>query len=451
MLKATDSGWQALHDECVTHLRSLIRLDTSNPPGNEILAAHYLRDRLADEGLDSEIVEAAPGRANLRAVLPGDGTHRPLLLMSHLDVVPVEPENWTHPPFGGDLVDGYVWGRGAVDMKQWVAWHLTIFLHLARTGARLNRDLVLLATADEEDGSVMGARWLAQNLPHWVDGEYALGEGGGGEMRIGDRHFFPCRVGEKGVCRLRLRARGTPGHASRPHRDNALVKLGAALERLGSIAPPVRPTDMVRGMLEMMLGGSEDGRLLIEQLLDDATFDTALDAAPFSTSMKLGLNAQMRNTATPTLLHSAGNRINVIPTTAEASLDGRILPGTMVESFVEEIQQVVGEDIEVEAYQSWPGSASRFDTELFKIMQDVTYEVAGAGLVPYLATGASDGHAVEPLGIHYYGYGPMRDEPEASPTQLMHAHDERISLANVDLGLRTLYEIVVRITRPAGK
>ncbi len=439
------TDWKALNEECVRHLQALIRLDTSNPPGNEVIAADYIREQLDAAGIPFETVEAAPGRANLRAVLKGDGSERPLLLMSHTDVVPAEAQLWIRPPFSGEVADGYVWGRGAVDMKQWVAWHLTIFLELARSQTPLKRDLTLLATADEEDGSYMGMRWIAEHLPHWLDAEYGLSEGGGGEMQVGGRSFFPCRVAEKGACRFKLRAHGTPGHGSRPHGDNAIVKLGAALERLGTRPLPIHPTDTVRGMLEEVLGDSDEARQMAQDLFTDITSDMALAAAPFSPAMKLTLSAQLRNTAAPTILFPAGSRINVIPSTAEAAVDGRPLPGASMESFVREVREAVGEGAEIEVYEYWPGSASSFDTDLFRIMQDVTHELTGAGLVPFMATGASDARFAEPLGVQVYGFGLMRDEPDAAPASLMHAHDERISLANVELGLRGLYETVVRL------
>jgi acetylornithine deacetylase/succinyl-diaminopimelate desuccinylase-like protein len=436
---------QAMNEECLRHLQALIRLDTSNPPGNEIIAVEYVRRQLEAAGLQAEIVESEPGRGNLRSVLKGDGSARPLLLMSHTDVVPVEAEYWTHPPFGAEIADGYVWGRGAVDMKQWGAWHLTIFLTLARSGVPLKRDVVLLATADEEDGSYKGMRWIAEKMPHWLDAEYGLSEGGGGEMNVGGRSFFPCRVAEKGACRFHVRAHGSPGHGSRPHNDNAIVKLGAALERIGNAPLPLQPTATVRGMLEEILGGTEEGREMIERLLTADTFEEALAQAPFSPTMKLTLNAQLRNTATPTILSAAGSRINVIPSTAEASLDGRIMPGATQESFAQELREVVGEGVELEVYEYWPGSASSFDTELFRIMKEVTRDATGAGLVPFMAAGASDARFAEPLGVNVYGFGPMRDEPGAAPSALMHAHDERISLSNLELGLTILYETVVRI------
>jgi acetylornithine deacetylase/succinyl-diaminopimelate desuccinylase-like protein len=445
MTPPISTDYHPLHNECVRHLQALIRLDTSNPPGNEMLAARYIQEQLAQAGVDSEIVESAPGRANLRAVLKGDGSELPLLLMSHTDVVTVEPEYWTRPPFSGAIEDGYVWGRGAVDMKQWVAWHLTIFLDLVRRGITPRRDIVLLATADEEDGSYMGMRWIAENLPHWLNAEYGLSEGGGGEMRVGDRSFFTCRVAEKGACRFHLRAHGSPGHASRPHRDNALVKLGGALHRLGTTSLPLQASDTVRGTLQELLGDTSQARDLIASLMQHETFEMALREAPFSDTVKLALNAQLHNTAAPTILHPAGARINVIPSVAEADVDGRTLPGVTAEDFADEVRAVVGSGVEVEVYEYWPGSSSPFDTPLFRIMQEVTEEVAGAGLVPYMATGASDARFAEPLGVAVYGFGPMREERDASPTGLMHAHDERISLANIDLGLRALYETVRRI------
>ncbi len=438
-------NWQALNEECIHHLQNLIRFDTSNPPGHEIIAAEYVRAQLEAAGISCEIVESAPGRTNLCAVLKGDGTERPLLLMSHLDVVPAEPEFWSHPPFSGDIADGYLWGRGTVDMKQWTAWHLTIFLALARAGVPLKRDVVLLCTADEEDGSYMGIAWLAEHKPEWLDAEYGLSEGGGGEMQVGGRTFFPCRVAEKGVCRFHLRAHGTPGHGSRPHQDNAIVKLGAALERIGTIPFPLQPTETVRGMLEEIFSHIPDGPQLVSALLNPDTFEEALERAPLSPSVKLTLRAQMRNTATPTILHHTGSRINVIPSTAQASLDGRPLPGVTADDFTKEVRAIVGDDVEIEVYEYWAGTGSSFDTELFRVMQDVTQEVVGAGLIPFLTTGASDGRFAEPLGVQVYGFGPMRYEPGAAPSDLAHAHDERISLANVDLGLRALYETVARI------
>ncbi|MDQ6693284.1 MAG: M20/M25/M40 family metallo-hydrolase [Chloroflexota bacterium] len=441
----TITNFDQLNEECIRHLQALIRLDTSNPPGNEYLAISYIKSQLDAIGIASEVVESAPGRANLRAVLEGDGTDRPLLLMSHTDVVPAEPQFWSRDPFSGDIEDGYLWGRGAVDMKQWGAWHLTIFLELVRSRVLLKRDVVLLATADEEDGSYYGMRWIAEKMPHWLDGEYGLSEGGGGEMVVAGKHFFPCRVAEKGACRFHLRAHGTPGHGSRPHNDNALVKLGTALERLGNRSLPLTPTPTVRGMLAEVLADNPEKERLMRDLLEHDTFEEALRASPFTPTTGITLNAQLRNTAAPTMLHAAGSRINVIPSMAEADVDGRTMPGATAESFKAEVEAVVEGAAEVDVYEYWPGSASSFDTDFFRILQEVTLRETGATLVPFMSTGASDARFAEPLGVQVYGFGPMRYEPGADPASLMHAHDERISLANIDLGLRLLYRAVTQL------
>jgi acetylornithine deacetylase/succinyl-diaminopimelate desuccinylase-like protein len=225
------------------------------------------------------------------------------------------------------------------------------------------------------------------------------------------------------------------------------VKLGTALERLGNASLPFKPDEAVRGMLQEMLGDAPEGGKMVDDLLNEATFEQALQNAPFTPGMKSALNAQLRNTAAPTILHAAGSRINVIPSNAQASFDGRTLPGATAESFEAEIRAVLGDTpgVEIEVYEYWPGSASSFDTDLFRIMKEVTRELTGSTLVPYMATGASDARFAEPLGVNVYGFGPMRNEPGASPSDLMHAHDERISLANINLGLRALYETVVRI------
>jgi acetylornithine deacetylase/succinyl-diaminopimelate desuccinylase-like protein len=445
MLSTGVSSEQALVEECVRHLQALIRLDTSNPPGNEVIVVEYIRQQLAAVGVEAEVIESEPGRANLRAVLKGDGSERPLLLMSHTDVVPAEAQFWKHEPFSGDIDGGYVWGRGAVDMKQWGAWHLTIFLDLARSRTPLKRDVVLLATADEEDGSYKGMRWIAEHHPDWLEGEYGLSEGGGGELQVRGQSFFPCRVAEKGVCRLRFTAKGTPGHASRPHNDNAIIKLGTALQRLGAMPLPIQRTDAVADMLEPMLAKELNGEQLLEDIFADYTSEIAMDSAPLSKAMRLTLSAQIRNTAAPTILHQAGSRINVIPSEAVVEIDGRLLPGVRAEDFVWQVKQIVGDSVDVEAYEYWPGSASKFDTELFDIMKEVTHELTGGTLVPFMATGASDARFAEPFGVNVYGFGLMRDEPDAAPAMLMHAHDERISLDNVNLGLRALHQVVHRI------
>ncbi|MGQ9684583.1 MAG: M20/M25/M40 family metallo-hydrolase, partial [Anaerolineae bacterium] len=211
----------------------LLRFDTSNPPGNETPAAQYLKQVLEREGLeDLHLLEAAPRRGNLVARLRGDGSRPPLLLTAHLDVVPAEAAGWRYPPFGGTVAEGMVWGRGALDMKHMAAMSLMVVLMARRQRLPLRRDLIFAAVADEEDGGACGARWLVENHPDLLRAEYALNELGGFLVRAGRLRLYPIQVAEKGPCRLRLRARGRPGHASTPHDENALVRLARAVARL---------------------------------------------------------------------------------------------------------------------------------------------------------------------------------------------------------------------------
>lgn len=239
-----DRQWAQIGDEAVEHLSRLIRIDTSNPPGNETPAALYLKQAFEREGFEEmHLLESAPRRGNLIVRLRGDGSQRPLLLSAHLDVVPAEPEQWTHPPFSGKVIDGMVWGRGALDMKHMVAMSLVVMLLAKRHALPLKRDLIFAAVADEEMAFDYGSRWLVENHPDLLRAEYGLCEMGGILTSFAGRRIYPIQVAEKGVCWLRMRARGQPGHGSTPHGDNAVVHLARALARLGDgSAMPIHVT-----------------------------------------------------------------------------------------------------------------------------------------------------------------------------------------------------------------
>ena len=222
-------NWEAVRAEVTGYLQALIRIDTTNPPGNESKAARYLEGILRQEGFDPLFVESAPARGNVLAQLAG-GDEPPLMLLGHTDVVAAEPEHWTHPPFSGALADGCVWGRGALDMKNMVATNLMVLLLLQREGVQLNRDIVFAATADEEAGKGNhGPGWIIDNRPDLWDAPLIITEGGGSDFAVGEQRFYTCQTGQKGLCRLRLIARGAPGHGSMPHGDSAIVKLSRAL------------------------------------------------------------------------------------------------------------------------------------------------------------------------------------------------------------------------------
>src|SRR5574337_716820 len=229
-----DLNWPSLTDETVRHLQALLRLDTTNPPGNELLAAEYLAGVLTAEGIEPLVLASAPGRGNVVARLKGTGEKPPLLLYSHTDVVPAEPAHWSHPPFAGEIADGYVWGRGAVDMKGTVAQQLLVLLLLKRQKVPLQRDVIFAATADEEIGGVdgFGVSWLVRHHPDLLRAGFGLTEVGGYNREVYGRQVYMIQVAEKGTCWLKVRAKGRPGHASLPSHDNAVAHLARAVDRL---------------------------------------------------------------------------------------------------------------------------------------------------------------------------------------------------------------------------
>lgn len=270
-------NWDSIRDEAAQYLRDLLRIDTTNPPGNETLAVEFLAGILKSEGIEPMIFESAPGRGNLVARLKGDGRAAPLLLMAHLDVVPAEAEKWTHPPFAGDLVDGKIWGRGALDTKDLAAMQLMVMLLLKRDGAPLSRDVIWMTNADEETGGNLGAGWMVKEHPDLIRAEYALNEGAGFTMDVLGRHFFTVQVGEKGSARFAMRARGNAGHGSMPHRNNAVLKLADAVTRVGNVELPHRVTPVAQSFVEG-LAANVDARYKADvlALLDPKKFSTAI-------------------------------------------------------------------------------------------------------------------------------------------------------------------------------
>jgi acetylornithine deacetylase/succinyl-diaminopimelate desuccinylase-like protein len=445
---APEIDWPAAEAEVTRHLQNLLRLETVNPPGNETIATTYLKEQLAEVGIAADLLEDVPGRANLLARWPGSGAARPLLLMGHVDVVPAEAAHWSHPPFAGEIAGGFLWGRGAVDMKNIVAIHLTIVRLLKRSGVTLPRDILIAFTADEEAGSDHGMEWVAEHHFDRVDAEYALSEGGGEEMLVGPNSVFPVQTGEKGVCRFRLVARGRPGHASLPHDENCIVHLGTALARLGGAKLPLHLTETLRGFFRTVAQGSNGHPLFdADALFDPTTHLAELERVPVEESMRRYLHAITHNTASPTILHPAGTRINVIPSEATAEVDCRIIPGLSEAEVVRELRAVVGEAAVIEVIKYRGGQESDYQTPLFDIISAVMAERApGCRVVPILSSGGTDARSLVPRGVKVYGFCPLRAEPgEPPPTDLMHNHDERISRANLHFALRCLYDIVWKL------
>jgi acetylornithine deacetylase/succinyl-diaminopimelate desuccinylase-like protein len=440
----TEFEWLSQHDEPVRHLQNLVRINTTNPPGNETEAARYLDSVLRAEGYDPVILESAPGRGNLVARFRGDGALPPLLLFSHTDVVPVEAEHWTHPPFGGDLADGSVWGRGTLDMKSMVVMELMTLLLLARHRVPLKRDVIFAATADEEAEGKYGLGWLVREYPDLVRAEWGFSEFGGYSVPVDGRRVYPCQTAEKGVCWLRLRAHGKPGHAALPHGDNAVAHLARAVDRLTRQRMPLHITPTaaryVRG-LSAVLGGARG--LALQALLNRVTHDKALDwLMAREPDQGRSLVGMFHNTATPTQL-SAGQAPNVIPSTAEAVLDGRLLPGFDRSSFLAELMPLLGPDVEVQVIEYGAPLDMPVDTPLFRAMTAGLCRHDPAAIVlPYMLSGATDAKFAARLGIKSYGFSPLRLETGEPFGELIHGHDERVPVRALAFGVQVLYEVV---------
>ncbi len=439
--------WQAAQEEAVEHLRELVRIDTTNPPGNETAAARYVAGVLEREGIPAHVVESAPGRGNVVARLEPEagGGEGALLLLSHLDVVPAEPERWRYPPFEGVLADGYVWGRGTLDTKGLTAAELMAMVLLKRHGLRLRRPLVLAATADEEAGGQHGLSWLVEQHPDLVACEYALNEGGGEGLEVGDRRLYLCQTAEKGVCWIELVAHGQTGHAAFPHNANPVQRLGRAVGRLGPASLPIHPLPLVRDLMGAWLETLGPGAPAPETLLAGDVCEEMLE--PYFGPLARSLNAMLRNTVTPTRLE-AGVRINVIPGEARAELDGRILPGMSQEEVVGEVRAAIGPDadeVEVRVKLFFPAAEGGTDHALYSTIEEVMGELdPGCRVLPYLVVGVTDGRFLMRRGVRVCGFAPLREDPLAPLTALIHGDDERISVENVGFGVRALTEIAAR-------
>jgi acetylornithine deacetylase/succinyl-diaminopimelate desuccinylase-like protein len=433
-----------------TMCRDLLRMDTTNPPGNERPAAEYLRGKLTEVGYDPVLLESAPTRANLVCRRRGTGKAPPLLLAAHLDVVEAYPAYWKHPPFAGDIADGCLWGRGAIDMKNMAAMAAAVMRTLARDGVTLARDVIFAAVADEEAGCDFGSRWLVENHRALVEAEYALGEGGGFSLHLGGATFYPIEVAEKGICWIRARVRGEPGHGSMPRSDSAVIKLGQALAKLGASRLPVHPTPTVAGFLARVLAEQPSPlRPLLAFLTNPHVLQRILPLMP-DASVARGLSALLSNTASPTVV-AAGAKINVIPDVAEVQIDGRTLPGQTDADLVRELGELLGPEIEFEIVKSAPPTVTQpVESPLYDVIErEVKRREPDAVVVPYLVPGFTDAKYFTQTGARWYGFAPVRIEKGSGIrfADMFHGHNERVPIAGLHWGADLLYSIVTEISR----
>ncbi len=438
-------NWQKETDETVEHLVRLIRAQTVNPPGNELQAVLIVKDILEGAGFPHEaiqIVESTPERVNLVARLKGDGTERPMLMSGHVDVVAVEREHWTHDPFGGEIIDGMVWGRGALDMKGFLAMYLQIFLGLLRQKVPLKRDVILAAIADEEAGFIHGSNLLVEKHKELIDAEYGITEGGAMTIYIGKTRLYPIQVAEKAVCWMRVRARGIPGHGSVPHGENPVLTLATVLEKLhhaGHLPVHLSPT-----FLKMIDSAGVQGGFPLKQftqMLHSPTLTSLLLSSIKGDSVNM-LKALVTNTVSPTMLR-AGSKVNVIPSEAVADIDCRLVPGQMPEDVIREIHRIVGEEIELETVYTTGGAEFSTDTSFYRLLEEKTHQMDPGGLViPMLLPGATDACQYKHAGVKMYGFTPGILPPGMPILQLAHGHDERMPIAYIQAGLPVLWDVV---------
>lgn len=422
--------------EVVTLTQELIGIDSSNfgesaETVGEAAVADYCAERLREAGWDPEIiVTSSDARRAVVLRIPGtDPSAGALLVHGHLDVVPSIASEWTRPPLGGVLDEGFIWGRGAVDMKDMDAMILAVVREWGRTGYRPRRDMVIAFLPDEEAGSVHGSQWLVANRPELFAGvTQAIGEVGGFSVTVhDDLRLYPIQTAEKGLKWMRLRASARAGHGSMIHHDNAVTELAAAVSRLGSHQWPSRKTPTVQRFLDEL---SE----AFQVDLSDAN-EQELHARLGTLAYVVG--ATLQNTSNPTVL-AAGYKANVIPREAEAQIDGRFLPG-FEEEFDATIRELVGDEIEIEMITTGIAVDAPLDTGLFELMaQALRTEDASARAVPYMISGGTDAKSFAGLGIECYGFSPLRMPADLDYWRLFHGVDERVPVEGLEFGVTVL-------------
>ncbi len=442
-MSASASSPAGLYESPGELLRALLRFDTTNPPGGERECIDWIKGLLEALGCEVKIASRDPERPNLIVRLAGRGDAPPLLLQGHVDVVAAR-ERWRHPPFAGEIADGFIWGRGALDMKGGVAMMLAAFMRAKAHGLRPPGDVILCLLSDEEAGSDYGAHFLVDEHPELFEGvRYAIGEFGGFTFDVAGRRFYPIMVAEKQVCWVRARTRGPAGHASLPIRGSAAGKLGALLRGLDRGRLPVHVTPVARAMLEAI--GRELPRPLalpLRGLLVPRLTDRVLDVLGERGRM---FDPLLHNTASATIIHG-GEKINVIPDEVSFELDCRLLPGFGPEDVFAELRALAGNEIEFEIIRFEPVAAEP-DLGQFAMLGQVLRELdPQAKPIPLLLPAVTDGRFFSRMGIQTYGFLPMQLPAELAFMELIHAQDERVPVGAIEFGTEAIGRALERFS-----
>ncbi len=423
-------------------LQNLIHFDTTNPPGNESACVAYINGLLTEAGFETTLLAKVPNRPNLIARLKGQGYAPPLLLYGHVDVQTTQNQTWQYPPFEGKVVNGYIWGRGALDMKGGVAMMLAAFLRAEAEALTPAGDIVLAILCDEEAFGDCGARYLVETHPELFKGiRYALGEFGGFTFYAGQKRFYPIQVAEKQICLMKAFLRGPGGHPSMPQRGGAMARLGYVLQQLDQRHLPPHITPVARQTIQTIASALPfPSNLILRQLLNPRLTDQALKL--------LGTRGQalaplLHNTVNATVVHG-GESINMIPSEIALYLDGRLLPGYSPDNMIAELRPLIGDEVELELLRHDPCPAEP-DMGLFNTLAGILREVDPHGLpLPMLLPAITDGRFFSRLGIQTYGFLPMNLPPEFDFMQTIHAADERIPVEAVQFGTDMMYKVMQR-------
>lgn len=441
---AQSTEFSKLQGDAVGWLQGLIRINTTNPPGNELVAAKYIAEILEHDGIHPEIYETAPGRGFIVARLSSSAVPDPsraLLLMGHLDVVGVDKSKWSVDPFSAVIKDGYLYGRGAIDDKGMTVANLVVFVALKRSGARLTRDVIFLAEGDEESGGAEGMKAAVEK--HWdkIAAGFAINEGGHAELKNGKVQYIGIQVNEKVSVAVDVIATGPSGHGSTPRKDNAVLHLAAAIAKIGTYETPVQLNSVTRAYFEGIAGVEDEETAKWMRALESS--DRGEHAARWISNANPAWNSMLRDSIAPTMLQ-AGIRRNVIPSEARGVINIRLLPGNPLETLLAKLQKLV-DDPQIR-FEVQPGSgeaapSSSISSDLYKTISRVAVkEFPGTVVVPYMSTGATDSYPLRLRNVQAYGASPF---PLADIDSMrMHADDERIPIESFHKGIQFLYNIV---------
>jgi acetylornithine deacetylase/succinyl-diaminopimelate desuccinylase-like protein len=447
---------QLMHEvrnEVTDLLQKLIRFNTTNPPGNEMHAAQFLSEDLTKEGFECEIFESKPGRGSLITKLKGSGEKPSLLLLSHLDVVAANVNEWSVDPFSGTIKDGFVWGRGALDMKSMTAIEVITLKLLKRNNIKLKGDVLLAATADEEKGGFDGVGYLLQNHKEKIFADYVLNEGGGSAVPTKNGNVFTINTAEKGILWFKIKAKGIPGHGSTPNTaDNAILRMNRVIDKLGYFKPETQLTSTVKSYLNEIAKKNPELQEPFSKLLanpdqsDQILDELSQKGEPLAEEIR----PRIKMTITPTMIQG-GVKENIVPSECEATFDCRLLPGQSVEatlSLIKSLLSDVGlEKLTFEIIQAHEGSESPMQTPLYEAISSILREFEpNCAVSPTLMTGGTDSRFFREAGSVCYGFHPMHPEPPVNGKFVKREHglDERISIENLVFGTSVMYETVKR-------